>query len=168
MLKVFLVALLAVSGSGAVQHDHAAMLQTGAGATTSLTAEQIDQLLAGEGMGLARPAELNHYPGPKHLLELSRELGLSAEQMRQVEAIRASMLAAAKRLGAQIVEAERALDAAFASARINETQLTQLTATIGRLQGELRAAHLQAHLASRRLLRPEQIVRYDELRGHPR
>jgi hypothetical protein len=37
-------------------------------------------------MGLALPAELNGYPGPIHVLELSDKLGLSAEQKSRIEA----------------------------------------------------------------------------------
>ncbi|MGH7544628.1 MAG: hypothetical protein ACREKI_00435 [Gemmatimonadota bacterium] len=36
----------------------------------------------------------------------------------------------------------------------------------GRLQGELRAVHLWAHVETARLLTPAQIERYDELRGY--
>ena len=42
--------------------------------------QQIADLKAGRGMGLALPAELNGYPGPAHVLELSDQLGLSAER----------------------------------------------------------------------------------------
>jgi hypothetical protein len=45
----------------------------------ALSEQQIADLKAGRGMGLALPAELNGYPGPIHVLELSDELGLSAE-----------------------------------------------------------------------------------------
>ena len=44
----------------------------------ALSEQQIADLKAGRGMGLALPAELNGYPGPIHVLELSDELGLSA------------------------------------------------------------------------------------------
>ena len=37
-------------------------------------------LRAGRGMGLALAAELNGYPGPSHLLELSDRLGLTSDQ----------------------------------------------------------------------------------------
>ena len=110
----------------------------------SLSAEQTDQLLAGHGMGLALAAELNHYPGPRHVLELGGKLGLSAEQATQIEALRAAMSDEAVRLGKQIVEQERALDRRFSSGRIDTTELRRLTGEIARLQGELRAAHLGA------------------------
>ena len=40
----------------------------------ALSPEQIEDLLAGEGMGYALAAELNHYPGPRHVLALAAEL----------------------------------------------------------------------------------------------
>jgi hypothetical protein len=38
-----------------------------------LTDEEIADLRTGSGMGLARPAELNSYPGPRHVLDLADE-----------------------------------------------------------------------------------------------
>ena len=49
-------------------------------------AEQSD-LLAGKGMGLAKAAELNGYPGPAHVLELAGELELSAEQRERTQEV---------------------------------------------------------------------------------
>jgi hypothetical protein len=37
----------------------------------SLSEEDIAALLNGEGMGMAKAAELNGYPGPKHVLTLA-------------------------------------------------------------------------------------------------
>ena len=146
------------------QHaDHAAHQRNGA-ATSSLTADAVQQLLDGEGMGLARAAELNGYPGPKHVLELEGKLTLTADQKQKVEAIRQQMLDAARPLGRSIVEAERALDEAFVSGRITEQELTSRTAAIGQLQGQLRAAHLHAHLLTKALLTKDQVSRYAELR----
>lgn len=129
-------------------------------ATSTLTAEQVRQLLNGEGMGLAKPAETHRYPGPKHLLERAEELVLSAEQKRQITTIREDMLVEAKRLGREIVDAERSLDTAFLSKTITAEGLIQKTAQIAALQGRLRAVHLSAHLASLPLLTPSQIERY--------
>ena len=50
----------------------------------SLSDEEVTQLLGGEGMGLALPAELNGYPGPKHVIELADDLELSTEQCKQL------------------------------------------------------------------------------------
>jgi hypothetical protein len=165
-IKIIVLTVLMGATSLVAQHDHAATPKVSAGATSALTAEQIAQLLAGDGMGLAKPAELNHYPGPKHVLELADDLKLTDAQRRDVEGVRSSMLASAKSLGAQIVEIERTLDHAFSSGQITAERLRELTATAGRLHGELRAVHLKAHLQTRELLSTEQIKRYDVLRGY--
>ncbi|HEV7906364.1 MAG TPA: periplasmic heavy metal sensor [Pyrinomonadaceae bacterium] len=132
----------------------------------SLSADEIEQLLQGHGMGLAKAAELNHYPGPRHVLELGAQLELTPAQREATEAAFRRMQAEAVRLGRQIVERERALDALFAKGEIDAEKLRAATAEIALLQGNLRAAHLAAHLEMRRLLSPAQIRKYDELRGY--
>ena len=42
----------------------------------ALSDQQIADLRAGRGMGLALAAELNGYPGPSHVLELAKSLAL--------------------------------------------------------------------------------------------
>lgn len=132
----------------------------------SLSAEEIDGLLNGHGMGLAKAAELNHYPGPRHVLELAAELQLTTDQQKQTQAALERMRGAAVQLGRQIVERERVLDAMFAKGNISEGELHAETSRIAQLQGSLRAIHLTAHLAMRRILSPQQVKKYDELRGY--
>jgi len=132
----------------------------------SLSAEEIEQLLQGHGMGLAKAAELNHYPGPRHVLELAAGLELKPEQRAGTQAAFARMRNEATRIGRQIVEREKELDALFAGGEIDSGKLQAATAEIARLQGTLRLAHLAAHLEMRRLLSPAQIKKYDELRGY--
>jgi len=60
----------------------------------ALSAEEVRQLLEGEGMGLALAAELNGLPGPLHVLELADSLALTAAQRASVEAIFAEMKSA--------------------------------------------------------------------------
>ena len=162
---VTFVISLVLGPAAAAQHVHPpASAPNLPAATTSLSGEAVQQLLDGDGMGLAKPAELNTYPGPKHVLALKEPLALTPEQERQVEAIRQQMLTRARALGQEIVAAERALDAAFKSGTITETQLTDRVATIARLNGELRAAHLRAHLATKPLLSADQVRKYYEHR----
>jgi hypothetical protein len=134
----------------------------------ALSPKEIDDLVLGRGMGLAKPAELNRYPGPLHALELAGELQLSAEQRNSLEASKARMSARARALGAEILDLERELDAAFAQRAIDQVRLSELTAQIGAKQGMLRAAHLEAHIETAGLLTLEQISRYDILRGYGR
>jgi hypothetical protein len=135
-------------------------------AIKALSAEETADLLAGRGMGAARAAELNHYPGPAHVLELREQLGLSAEQIHAVQEIFDRMSGAAKPLGAEIVAAEKHLDEAFGLGSIAADTVRGETAAIAELQGKLRAVHLTAHLETRAVLQPEQIARYDILRGY--
>ena len=135
-------------------------------AIKSLAPEQIDQLLNGRGMGLAKAAELNSYPGPMHVLALKEELGLSPEQMAKVQGVFDSMKRNAIDLGKQIVEAEAALDAAFAKRAIDADQLRTRLRKLGELQADLRNAHLVAHLQTRQILSDRQVAKYDELRGY--
>src|ERR1051325_3486155 len=130
----------------------------------SLSAEEVRGYLAGEGMALARAAELNHYPGPRHVLDMADKLQLSERQRSRTEAIFNKMRAEAQALGKALVEKERLLDSQFASERISETELNGLIAEIAAIQGKLRATHLQAHLVERELLSSDQIELYDALR----
>jgi Spy/CpxP family protein refolding chaperone len=132
----------------------------------ALAPEDVDRLRNAEGMGLALAAELNHYPGPKHVLELAERLHLSGSQTAQIRQIERQMRTAALRLGEEIITQERLLDRAFATRRIDDGELRRRTVEIGRLTGELRYTHLRAHLAVAAVLTRDQIRRYDELRGY--
>jgi Spy/CpxP family protein refolding chaperone len=131
-----------------------------------LTSEEIRQLLAGNGLGFARPAELNGYPGPRHVLDLAKRLHLSAEQRREVQAIFHRMEARARKLGVQLVAAERRLSDLFRKRIADEASVAEHSATAERLRGELRVAHLNAHLEVTAVLNDEQRRRYSELRGY--
>lgn len=135
-------------------------------AIKALSSAEIDGLLAGRGMGYARAAELNGYPGPMHVLELATQLELTAEQKRQTEDVFARMQGSAREQGARLVQAERELDELFRSGVITQAVLDQALASIAAAQAQVRAAHLRAHLEQTRILRPEQVTRYAALRGY--
>lgn len=132
----------------------------------SLSPEEISGYLDGHGMGFAMPAELNHYPGPKHVLELAEQLRLIESQTEQTKKIFVEMKNEAVRLGKEYVEKERLLDNAFNSKAIDRQKLQMLTAEIGQLRSQLRFVHLDAHLKMADLLSQEQISQYDKLRGY--
>lgn len=117
-------------------------------------------------MGMARAAELNHFPGPAHLLELREKLGLTPEHVSVIQASFERMSAAAKPLGAAWVEMERGLDQVFRDGTVTAKALERRTAEIAPVQGELRAVHLTAHLEMRQVLTPFQIAAYDKFRGY--
>lgn len=132
----------------------------------ALSAQEQDDLLAGRGMGLARAGELNHHPGPAHVLQLRNQLALTPDQVAIVEDSFRRMEVAAKPLGAELVMRERALDGAFQEGGVTPSRLVAETEAIGLLQGRLRAVHLAAHLEMRSLLSPAQVAAYDRLRGY--
>lgn len=132
----------------------------------ALSAEEVDALLTGQGMGLALAAELNGYPGPKHVLELAVELELTPEQRAAVEGVHASMAREAVELGEKVVAAERRLDALFAGDEAAPDALRATLAELGDLRASLRYAHLAAHLETRALLTAAQVQRYTHLRGY--
>lgn len=156
----------------AVQHRHAPGPQHGAAAqpyagmqgheVKALSPSEIDDLRAGRGMGMALPAELNRYPGPMHVLELADPLRLSPEQRRRMEALVEAIRAETRPLGEELIAAEAALDRLFAT----PAAVTEASGASGAAQGALRAAHLRYHLQAREALTPEQIGRYEELRGY--
>lgn len=132
----------------------------------SLDSSDIEGLEQGRGMGLAKAAELNGYPGPMHVLELSKELGLTPKQAEQTMAIKAVMRQEAKELGRRIVAKETELDRAFTSGKADAGTVDSLTAEIGALQGKLRACHLRAHVRMMTVLTAEQVKQYSKLRGY--
>ena len=132
----------------------------------ALSAEEIQAYLSGSGLGLAKTAELHHYPGPRHVLALAAELRLSDEQRRQTQTIFEAMQTEAMHLGRQLIARERHLETLFATGSITEAQLEQLVANIAAIHGQLRAVHLRAHLAQKTILTPEQVRHYDVLRGY--
>jgi hypothetical protein len=132
----------------------------------ALDAERVRALLAGEGLAYALAAELNGYPGPMHAVELGARIGLSREQIAAARARTDTVKTEFRRLGAELVAAERALDAAFADRRIDPEALRRLVGETARLDGELRTAHLAAHLVQTAEMTEEQIRRYMQARGY--
>jgi Spy/CpxP family protein refolding chaperone len=132
----------------------------------ALSSSDVEAYLAGEGMGLALAAELNHYPGPKHILEMADRLELTPEQRSAVEASFATMKEEATQLGKLLVHREWQLDSLFAHGGASAESVSSLVFEIGGLSGRLRFAHLNAHLAMKRLLTDEQVQLYDETRGY--
>ena len=132
----------------------------------ALSEQETADLLAGRGMGLARAGELNHHPGPAHVLELKDSLALTPDQIAATADSFARMAVAAKPLGADLVDRERALDAAFRAGGLTAGELGRRTDEIASLQGRLRAVHLRAHLEMKEVLTPQQVAAYDTLRGY--
>lgn len=125
---------------------------------SSLSPDQLRELRAGEGMGQARPAELNHYPGPKHALEMATELGLSTRQVEALTDTRRGMLGHAIATGEDIIEAERDLTELFRQGRPDEAAVQERAVALGVKYGELRAIHLVPHLETAELLSDSRLI----------
>ena len=132
----------------------------------ALSDQEVADYLAGKGMGLAKTAELNGYPGPAHVLELAAQLELSSAQRAATEAIFERMQARAIGSGKRLIDEERKLDALFASKAISPSLLHQALDSIASLQREVREIHLQAHLEQVEVLNAVQAMKYWHLRGY--
>ena len=135
-------------------------------AIKALSDQQVADLGAGRGMGLAMAAELNGYPGPSHVLELADKLELTPDQRKRIKAMFDAMKAEAVPVGERLIEQETKLDRLFADREITPSTLGAVTEEIGMTQGRLRQTHLKYHLAMMDVLSPAQLERYRELRGY--
>ena len=162
----FVVCVVSLLASGALAQSH----QPYAGMQTrpikALSDQQIADLKAGRGMGLALAAELNSYPGPIHVLELAQPLGLTPAQRSRMEELFSAMKAEAVALGDTLLAHEMELDRQFATRTVTAQSLDEVTRLIGATQAGLRATHLKYHLLTRDLLTSAQLQRYAELRGY--
>ena len=132
----------------------------------SLSDDDIRELTTGAGWGLAKAAELNGLPGPKHVLEMKNEINLTAEQEEEMKALYEEMNEKAIVLGRQLIAQEKELDDRFAQGDIDESTLEELLTGISATYAALRYTHLSAHLRAPDILSDEQIRRYNELRGY--
>ena len=173
IMSLALATAPAVAQTGA--HDHAPVASGPAASpyagmehrtVKALSEQQIADLKTGRGMGLSLPAELNGYPGPAHVLELSDALHLSDDQRARAQALFEAMKAEAVPIGERIIVEETALDHLFAEKAATRAVLDAAVARIASAQGDLRAAHLRYHLAMTEVLTAGQIARYGELRGY--
>ena len=131
-----------------------------------LSASEVDGLLKGKGLGMAKPAELNKYPGPKHVLEIADKLNLSQKQLQQTQLFFRQMKSEAVPLGEEIVAAEKSLDELFASGNITDQSLEKTLGNIAILRGKLRFVHLKTHILQKKIMSEKQIHQYSRLRGY--
>ena len=97
-IVVFSAALILTAGSSFARSPQPyAGLQTRP--LKALSGEDLADLREGRGMGLALAGELNGYPGPKHVLELARELNLTEAQRARTQELFDAMKAEAVPLG---------------------------------------------------------------------
>jgi hypothetical protein len=160
------VAIFAVLSSAAMTQSNQPYSGMQSRPIKALSDQQVADLKAGRGMGLALAAELNGYPGPSHLIELSDRLGLTSDQHSVLKGMFDAMKGETIPIGETLIVQEEQLDRLFAGKTVSEQQLHDATRDIGETQGRLRNAHLNYHLQARAILQPDQIRRYAELRGY--
>src|SRR5882672_5383395 len=164
MLKtIAALALIVLPGVALAEGPYAGMEQR---PVKALSQQQVADLKAGRGMGLALPAELNGYPGPSHVLEHADALGLSIAQREKTMALFAAMKAEAIPVGEQLLAEETRLDRLFAERAVTPASLSAITTEIGATQARLRETHLKYHLAMMTVLSAAQIETYRTLRGY--
>jgi hypothetical protein len=155
MYRLFLSgAALLASASVFAQTPYAGMQMR---SIKALSEQQVSDLNASRGMGLALAAELNGYPGPAHVLELADKLELSADQRDRIKTLFDSMKAEALPLGSKLIEQEAALDKQFATRTVTPESLKAATAAVAVTQGELRETHLKYHLSTADVLSADQM-----------
>lgn len=132
----------------------------------ALSGQEISDYLSGRGMGTSKAAELNHYPGPRHVLDHADQLRLSQDQLTKAQEIHDAMVRDAKDVGQKIVAKEAELEALYASRKANPENTQRTVQELAGLQGQFRLAHLNAHLSMKDVLSPQQIETYDRVRGY--
>jgi len=137
----------------------------------ALSQDDVEGLLAGAGTpfgGMAKPAELNGYPGPRHVLDAMEagEFEVTDGQRGQIEKLYAEMKPQAIALGEKIVVIEQKIDDAFSNGTITGKYLQEKVSESALLYGQLRTVHLKYHFPMMDILSPEQVALYNKLRGY--
>ena len=135
----------------------------------SLSDNDVQSLQNGTGEafgGIAKLAELNGYPGPRHVLDIAQELQLTDRQRLEIELIYQNMSNNAKSIRSAIIAIEQDMDEAFANKTITEENLIAMLDKSANFYGQLRFVHLSAHLDTTQIMTTEQIQIYNEMRGY--
>jgi Spy/CpxP family protein refolding chaperone len=151
-------ALVAAARGGQSQQAHEAMQHH-----HSCLEEERASIERGEGFGMGMAADRAGYPGPRHVLDMAAELGLTVEQRAAMEKVFETMHEKAVARGKELLEAESRLERMFRDAR-PEADLREQSFRVDSIHAELRWIHLSAHLAAQKILTPDQIARYTQLR----
>ena len=168
------VALLATFSAWQWQHPHTSRSPYAGQETRKIKAlsqAEVTALRAGAGTpfgGMAKPAELNGYPGPRHVLDAydAGEFSMTKAQHEKITALYEAMRTEAVALGTNIIEIEKEIDDAFADKTITADFLQEKVAESARRYGQLRVAHLKYHLSVSEILLPVQVRQYNALRRY--
>lgn len=132
----------------------------------SLSQDEIEGYLSGKGMGFAKAAELNHFPGPKHVMKLANELTLSKDQREQTQRIYEVMKGKAIEYGYLLMKNEEKVEKLFAEGTVSPNLLEKALSESAKIRSKLRGVHLVAHIEQKAVLSNHQVKLYDNLRGY--
>lgn len=135
-------------------------------AIKALSGADVAAYLEGKGHGFAKPAELNGYPGPMHVMELRDRLALTPGQECATAALLESHKREVRALGREYVASEERLESLFSSKVATPDALKRAVEESARIQSLIRVAHLETHLRQTALLTPRQVLEYQRLRGY--
>jgi Spy/CpxP family protein refolding chaperone len=166
MRRLLASLLLFFCGFASAQHAHQPYAGQQQRDIKALSSDEVAGYLAGAGMGFAKPAELNGYPGPMHVLELADKLQLSEAQRAGVRGLMDAHKKEARTLGAKLVQSERDLEMLFRHGNVDQERLAATVEQAAKLQGEYRLSHLETHRQALALLTPQQAAAYVQLRGY--
>ena len=113
--------------------------------------------------GLQAVADHNHYPSPRKVLLLQKELQLNDRQMAAISLINKTLQGKINEMNGFLITNERTIDSLFRYKKVNNGLLIFYTNRYGLYQGELRNALLQACLKTEAILTGQQIKKYDSL-----
>ena len=82
--SVPIFALIATAQAGSAKSPYAGQERR---SIKSFSAPEIRDLLEGKGMGFAKAAELNHYPGPVHVIDAAGAIGLAEGQLAETKSL---------------------------------------------------------------------------------
>lgn len=171
-----LAIILVISFGVQAQHNHESSVHSQYSGQQeqpikSLTSDDIRGLKAGAGTpfnGMAKPAELNGYPGPRHVLDAyeAGEFELTEDQLNIIQKLFDDMQQTAIPLGEKIIALETEIDHAFKDKNVTDDSLKYLIDKSAGIYAELRYTHLKTHLQMVSILTDEQVQHYNELRGY--
>ncbi len=124
-------------------------------------------LLAGSAFGQgsgAAGSEPNENPLPRPRPNLLRELGLSAEQIRQIRTLNMELRPTREASQRQLRESNRELDQAIYAENVDEAVVADKLRLYQAAQAALAKINFENELAVRKILTPEQLIRFREIR----
>jgi len=101
---------------------------------------------------------------PENQGDLFRQLGLSVEQLQQIRHIKQEQRPLMDEAQKHFREANHALDEAIYADQVNDADFQARLRDVQAAQGEVQRLRFMNELAVRRILTPEQLVRFRELR----